>query len=133
MNFKTNYISENQRGEFNDFISNHPQGHILQSYEWGEVKAATNWVPHRFLVEGGDGPTAASSWAQDTLVEQENILYPGPVLDYSNTELFDFLLSEIPDLAPGGRYFKSTLTSFSQNKEIVNTWSNGFSPQLNKI
>ena len=138
MNFKTNYISENQRGEFNDFISNHPQGHILQSYEWGEVKAATNWVPHRFLVEGGDGPVAAASVLERRIpLLNKKIFYAprGPVLDYGNTELFDFLLSEIRDLASrrGAFTLKIDPDILSQNKEIVQYLEgNGFSAQLNK-
>jgi peptidoglycan pentaglycine glycine transferase (the first glycine) len=40
--------------EWNDFLTNHPEAHILQSGEWGELKSAFGWEAVR-VVEGGIG------------------------------------------------------------------------------
>lgn len=40
--------------EWNQFISKHPEGHVLQTGEWGELKAAFGWQALR-VVSGGEG------------------------------------------------------------------------------
>jgi len=40
--------------EWNQFISNHPNGHVLQTGEWGELKAAFGWQALR-VVNGDKG------------------------------------------------------------------------------
>lgn len=40
--------------EWNQFISNHPNGHFLQTGEWGELKAAFGWQALR-VVSGDNG------------------------------------------------------------------------------
>jgi peptidoglycan pentaglycine glycine transferase (the first glycine) len=39
-----------QREAWNRFVAEHPQGHVLQSWEWGELKATTGWQPLRIAL-----------------------------------------------------------------------------------
>ena len=40
--------------EWDGYIANHPYGHPLQCWGWGDVKAATGWRAHRLaLLDGG--------------------------------------------------------------------------------
>ena len=48
------------KDRFNAFLARHPKGHILQTWEWGEVKASTGWQPIRLLAERNGEPVAAS-------------------------------------------------------------------------
>ena len=47
-------MPEITRSEWKEFLAHHPEAHLLQSAEWGELKSAFGWeaVP---LVEGGTG------------------------------------------------------------------------------
>ena len=62
-------IAADQREEFNKFGQTMPKGHILQSYEWGEVKAATGWEPIRLLVKEDGVAVAAISILKRKLPE----------------------------------------------------------------
>lgn len=61
MVMKARVITEADRQVFDDYIASVPKGHILQSYEWGEVKARTGWEAIRLLVEEDGKPVAAVS------------------------------------------------------------------------
>jgi lipid II:glycine glycyltransferase (peptidoglycan interpeptide bridge formation enzyme) len=37
--------------EWNSFLTNHPNAHILQTGEWGELKSAFGWVPVRLILD----------------------------------------------------------------------------------
>ena len=41
------FLQESDRDEWNTFVSASPYGHVLQSWEWGEVKERTGWRAHR--------------------------------------------------------------------------------------
>lgn len=41
--------------EWNNFLTNHPNAHILQTGEWGELKAAFGWDPVRLILDDGSG------------------------------------------------------------------------------
>ena len=91
---------------FNAFIAASPKGHILQSYEWGEIKAKTGWTPLRLMVEDHSGPRAAVLiLRRDVPFLHRTIFYSprGPVLDYGDTEAFDFLIDRVRRLAPRHR------------------------------
>jgi lipid II:glycine glycyltransferase (peptidoglycan interpeptide bridge formation enzyme) len=51
--------------EWNSFLAKHPNAHLLQSGEWGELKSAFGWDAMRIVV-GDDGPDAigAQIWAE---------------------------------------------------------------------
>ncbi len=41
--------------EWNDFLKNYPDAHILQTGEWGELKTAFGWDPIRLILDDGVG------------------------------------------------------------------------------
>lgn len=95
-------ITNNDRKTFNRFVSNHPKGHILQSFEWGEVKASTGWKPHRLLLDDGNRVRAGVSILERRLPGlNETIFYAprGPVLDFDDREAFGALIRGVRDLA----------------------------------
>ncbi len=95
-------ISAAERQEFNRFVAWGPKGHILQSYEWGEIKAQTGWEPLRLVVEDQGQIVAAVSVLQRRIpVLGRTIFYAprGPVADIHNPAVFDFLLAELRRLA----------------------------------
>ncbi|MFH1541891.1 MAG: peptidoglycan bridge formation glycyltransferase FemA/FemB family protein [bacterium] len=80
---------------WNDFVANSPESPVLQSYEWGEVKARFGWQAIRLAVEEDGKIVAGASILKRKLPYlPHSILYAprGPVVDYSNREQFDFLL-----------------------------------------
>ena len=81
--YKAHLIQEEDRALFNRFVSTAPRPHFLQTYEWGELKSGTGWLPLRLLVTRGDNPIAAVSLLKrDIPFLGKSILYAprGPIL-----------------------------------------------------
>jgi peptidoglycan pentaglycine glycine transferase (the first glycine) len=99
-------LTPEEKGYFNRFVMTAEKGHILQSWEWGNLKGKGAWQPYRLLVEteedGERKPVAAVSiLARRIPVLGKQIFYAprGPVGDLHNAELLDFLGGEIKKLA----------------------------------
>lgn len=95
-------IKEDERGYFNDFIASVPKGHILQSYEWGQIKEKTGWEPLRMIVEDNGKAIAAISILKRKIPGlNKTIFYAprGPVFSIDNEKVFDFILAEVKKLA----------------------------------
>jgi lipid II:glycine glycyltransferase (peptidoglycan interpeptide bridge formation enzyme) len=95
-------IGAEDKAEFNEFVKRAAKGHILQSYEWGEIKGRGDWLPLRLLIEEDGTPRAALSILRRRIPGlRKNIFYAprGPVGDIDNWELMDFLFSEVRILA----------------------------------
>lgn len=95
-------LTPTDRHAWNRFVSASPYGHILQSWEWGEIKGETGWRPVRLaLLEGGDIRGAAQVLIRSLPYGVGRLAYvpKGPVLDYSNTELLQAMLGALRDLA----------------------------------
>ncbi len=43
-------IPATEREQWNHFVCGHPCGHLLQSWEWGELKASAGWYPLRLAL-----------------------------------------------------------------------------------
>lgn len=102
MAWKTREIGPGERELFNGFVAGSPKGHILQTYEWGDIKAATGWQPIRLLVSDQDRPVAAVSiLKRDLPLPGKSIFYAprGPILDLENRQLFDYLLNSVREVA----------------------------------
>jgi peptidoglycan pentaglycine glycine transferase (the first glycine) len=41
--------------DWNSFLTNHPDAHLLQTGEWGELKSAFGWNPVRLILDDGSG------------------------------------------------------------------------------
>src|SRR3989339_862089 len=87
---------------WNDFVAKQDEPSILQSWEWGELKALHGWEPIRLAVEDNSKIVAAISILKRKLPYVKlNLFYAprGPIIDFQNLEALDFLLTEIKKLA----------------------------------
>jgi peptidoglycan pentaglycine glycine transferase (the first glycine) len=94
-------IGDDEKDKFNYFTAHGPKGHILQSYEWGQLKALTDWKPLRLIVEENGEIVAALSILKRKLpVINKCIFYAprGPVVDLNNHVLMNFLWQEVRKL-----------------------------------
>ena len=49
--YTTRILDINEKAYYNQFVSKHSQGHFLQLWEWGMVKAGMGWEPLPLVVE----------------------------------------------------------------------------------
>jgi peptidoglycan pentaglycine glycine transferase (the first glycine) len=89
---------------WNSFVAASPTGHLLQSWQWGQLKAAFGWQAVRVGVEDGGRLVAGAQ----VLFRSLPLSFPylsiayvpkGPILDYGNQEILEALLSAIHRLA----------------------------------
>ena len=86
-----------QRELWDCFVDGHSQGHFLQSWGWGELKAASGWVPLRLALydTASDSIVAAAQVLQRTAphvpLRLGHLAYipKGPVLDWSAKSVRD--------------------------------------------
>ncbi len=78
-----------------------PDPHVLQSWEWGQVKAQAGWSAERWVLQDGDGPVAAFQllWRQPLGRAPLRIAYvpKGPVVDWSNPGHVEAVLAAIEE------------------------------------
>ena len=99
--------------EWNTLIGKVPNAHLLQTWEWGQVKAAQGWEPMRFVWESGivsreSGGGSRESVAAAVMILKKRvisrgfaarlcILYApkGPMMDWSNEPLRRLVLDDL--------------------------------------
>ena len=82
--------TEQDRQRFDDFIARCDTGDLLQSFEWGELKARSGWKPVRVLMERNGEIVAAASLLRRAIPRTHRcIMYAprGPVLDTRDDQL----------------------------------------------
>ncbi|HHY42713.1 MAG TPA: aminoacyltransferase [Thermoanaerobacterales bacterium] len=129
-------INQEDKDLFNHFMAWGPKGHVLQSYEWGEVKRHTGWEPIRLLVIDKDKPIAGISILKRRLPIpgfNKCIFYAprGPVADYTDKDTLKFLFSKVKELAKrhGAILLKIDPDIKAPNETVVkNLRSLGFTP-----
>lgn len=85
--------------EYEQFISNHTQHSLLQSYNWSKIKH--NWQ-HRYVGVYQDNKLVAATLILIKILplKQKFAYIPkGPLLDYNNPELIKFMFSELKKFA----------------------------------
>jgi lipid II:glycine glycyltransferase (peptidoglycan interpeptide bridge formation enzyme) len=88
-------VQAEQQALWDRFVAEHPQGHFLQSWTWGELKASAGWFPLRLAlwdVESHEIVAAAQvlrRTAPRVPIELGYLAYipKGPVLDWSRGDL----------------------------------------------
>jgi lipid II:glycine glycyltransferase (peptidoglycan interpeptide bridge formation enzyme) len=94
-------ISINDRDTWNSTLALLPTAHVLQTWEWGDFKAATTgWRPQRIAFMHKNQALAMAQ----VLLRQEGpfrVMYvpKGPALDWTNADLRRSVLAEIQRLA----------------------------------
>lgn len=89
------------RARFATVIANADRPDFLQTWEWGELKRETGWVPHRLLVPGPDGaPVGAASVLERRLPGLGPLHYVprGPIVDWADADAVTRTLRAIADL-----------------------------------
>lgn len=102
MPYTARLIDDAAKERFDQFMARHAKGHVLQTWGWGELKSKTGWKPWRLALEDrGEIVAAISILERKIPVVGIPIFYAsrGPVLDWTDHELFDALLLEIKKLA----------------------------------
>jgi len=83
-----------------DALAKLPHAHVLQSWEWGEIKAQTGWHAERILLPGAKGaPESAFQflWRQPVgqLPLRVGYVPKGPVVDWTNPDHVERVLDRI--------------------------------------
>jgi peptidoglycan pentaglycine glycine transferase (the first glycine) len=89
--------------EWQSTLATLPDPHVLQSWEWGVIKAQTGWRAERFSLCEDGLPVAAFQflWRQlaPGLRVRVGYLPKGPLLDWANSDHVDVTLAHIEQLA----------------------------------
>jgi peptidoglycan pentaglycine glycine transferase (the first glycine) len=96
-------LESEEKELYNNFLKKACKGHILQSWEWGNLKGKGEWKPYRMLVENEEKqPVVALSLLERRIPGlRKKIFYAprGPVGDIHEQKLMDFLFSEVKKFA----------------------------------
>ena len=80
-----------------------PDPHVLQSWEWGRIKAQTGWQAERYIVLDGQTQIGAFQflWRQPVskLPLRIGYLPKGPIVDWDNPQHVDIMVAQIEALA----------------------------------
>lgn len=90
--------SINDPQQWRDVLAQTPAPHVLQSWEWGAIKAQTEWRAERLALETPAGNAAFQFlWRQPVRGAPLRIGYvpKGPALDWTNLDLVDETLAAI--------------------------------------
>jgi lipid II:glycine glycyltransferase (peptidoglycan interpeptide bridge formation enzyme) len=88
-------VSELQRAQWDQFVAEHAQGHLFQSWNWGELKAFSGWSPLRLGLWDGESMVAAAQVLRRTAshvpLRLGHLAYipKGPVIDWSQRTLVE--------------------------------------------
>lgn len=88
---------------WNTFVSEHRHGHLLQSWQWGELKATSGWSPVRLALYDEDRIVAAAQVLRRTAphmpLRTGHLAYlpKGPIIDWSNDVLCDTFTRALND------------------------------------
>ena len=91
MKFLTNINDE----KYTEFIKNHKHGNMMQSIEWSHIK--NTWGAVRVAVADENDTIIAAV----QILTRQGLWYAprGPILDYTNTELLNFFLTNLKKFA----------------------------------
>jgi lipid II:glycine glycyltransferase (peptidoglycan interpeptide bridge formation enzyme) len=84
-------------GEWDRFVIAHPNGHVLQTSAWGELKSAYGWRAERLVVRTGQRLLAGAQVLYRPLVLGTQIAYvpKGPVVDFKDRDACQCLFAAL--------------------------------------
>jgi lipid II:glycine glycyltransferase (peptidoglycan interpeptide bridge formation enzyme) len=94
-------VSTSQKEEWDQFVTNHPHGHFLQSWGWGELKASAGWHPLRLALLDGAQIVAAAQilcrGAAHLPLQAGHLAYipKGPVIDWADPPLCQAFFAQL--------------------------------------
>ncbi len=94
------------RDRFSAFVASARTPDFLQTWEWGQLKRETGWIPHRLLVSDPDGkPSGAASVLERQVPGLGPLHYVprGPIVDWHDGRAVDATLQAIADLGRSRR------------------------------
>ena len=87
-------VPVNQQEEWDQFVHEHPNGHLLQSWGWGELKARSGWSPLRLALRDEQQHIVAAAQVLRRTVPHVPLrlghlayIPKGPVLDWSQPHI----------------------------------------------
>ena len=92
------YRTVEDRAAWNEVLARLPACHVLQSWEWGQVKGQHGWTAERLLWTDAGGPVAAAQVLRRALPHTPwGLLYvpKGPALDYHDSTLLQRVLADL--------------------------------------
>ncbi len=96
--YQLKVVSEEQRDIWDAFILQHAAGHLLQCWDWGELKASSGWSPLRLALWQEDSIVAAAQvlrhGAPHLPLSLGHLAYipKGPVVDWTQQKLCNHFL-----------------------------------------
>ncbi len=127
-------LGDDDRERYDEFVAACEYGNFLQSWEWGELKATTGWVPYRIAVEEEGRICAAVQILSRPVPGMRKCLFyspRGPLYDLRRPELFEAILAEISALARqhGALAYKIDPAIAADNSDYVGMLvEHGFAP-----
>ena len=100
------FSSESGRERWNAFVRNSSMGHLMQTCEWGDFKAALGWTVHRIAIEReGELVAGAQMLLRPLPVLPLTVAYipKGPIVDLGDGAIVEMLLSAIHQMARSQR------------------------------
>ncbi len=90
-------VPAERRDAFDAFVAGAVRPEFLQTWGWGELKAATGWRPHRLWLGDPQAPLGACSVLERHLPGLGPLLYAprGPVLDWDDASCVDAALAAL--------------------------------------
>ena len=100
---KTGGPVTDQAAEWNEFVSNHTAGHLLQTSEWAALKSRSGWRAKRVLLpeSAADGTVQAGAMLLFRKVLGQVLAYVprGPLVDWSDTTQTEAVVARMCDVA----------------------------------
>jgi peptidoglycan pentaglycine glycine transferase (the first glycine) len=112
---------------WDELVSNHPWGHPLQLWGWGEAKRANGWMVHRLALTQGDDVIAAAQILLWHIPRTNyNIAYipRGPIVDPDSPER-DALLLYLADWSRDHEALYLRIEPAWKNVALPNSWRRG--------
>lgn len=106
MHYTARWLEKEDKSKFDSFICNHPKGHAMQLWEWGEIKSRTGWKPWRLILESNEEIVAAATILERRLPFFGTPIFycpRGPVVDMKDDRKLMALLEAIRQLGKANK------------------------------